>query len=139
VERLLRPGGLFLNHGIARLSKHTGGPKTLIARYVFPDAALHPVTEVMGAMRDAGLEVRDVESLREHYALTLRRWCANLAAGRDQAVAEAGPERERVWRLYMLGSAQAFESGEISVFQVLASRGGAPHPLPLDRTALLGA
>ena len=81
--------------------------------------------------------MRDVESLREHYALTLRRWVANLAASRDEAVAEVGFERERVWRLYMLGSAQGFEGGEIGVYQTLAARDGAPHALPLDRADLL--
>ena len=83
--------------------------------------------------------MRDVESLREHYALTLRRWVANLAAHRDEAIAEVGPERERVWQLYMLGSALGFEAGEISVHQVLAAAPGAPHGLPLDRRRLLDA
>lgn len=66
---------------------------------MFPDGDLHPVTEMLGAMQSAGLEIRDLESLRKHYALTLRRWVANLAAHRDEAVAEAGTQRERVWRL----------------------------------------
>ena len=81
--------------------------------------------------------MRDVESLREHYALTLRRWLANLAASREEAVGEIGIERERVWRLYMLGSAQGFEQGEIGVYQTLAAREGAAHTLPLDRAELL--
>ena len=139
VMALLRPGGLFLNHGITRLLPHAPEPDEFITRYVFPDGALHPVADVVAAMQAAGLEVRDVESLREHYALTLRRWVANLADHRDKAVAEVGPERERVWRLYMLGSALGFEAGEISVHQVLASAPGAPHRLPLDRTRLLEA
>jgi cyclopropane-fatty-acyl-phospholipid synthase len=104
---------------------------------VFPDGELHPVTNVMIAMRAAGLEVRDVESLREHYPLTLRRWAANLATHRDAAIAEVGPERERVWRLYVIASALGFEAGEISVFQVLAARSGGAHRLPLDRVRLL--
>jgi cyclopropane-fatty-acyl-phospholipid synthase len=137
VIELLRPGGLFLNHGITRLLPHAPEPDEFISRYVFPDGALHPVADVASAMQDAGLEVRDVESLREHYALTLRRWTANLAAHRDEAIAEVGPERERVWRLYMLGSALGFEAGEISVHQVLAAATGAPHGLPLDRARLL--
>jgi cyclopropane-fatty-acyl-phospholipid synthase len=139
VTGLLRPGGLFLNHGITRLLPHAPEPDDFITRYVFPDAALHPVADVVAAMQDAALEVRDVESLREHYALTLRRWLANLAAHRDEALAEVGPERERVWRLYMLGSALGFEAGEISVHQVLAAAPGAPHGLPLDRVRLLNA
>ncbi|MGH2876579.1 MAG: class I SAM-dependent methyltransferase, partial [Solirubrobacteraceae bacterium] len=68
---------------------------------------------------------------------TLRRWVANLAANRDAAIAEVGPQRERVWRLYMLGSALGFEAGDISVYQVLAARPGASHGLPLERARLL--
>jgi cyclopropane-fatty-acyl-phospholipid synthase len=137
VHRLLRPGGLFLNHGITRI--HTQPPRgpTFISRYVFPDGELHPVTDIIGALEAGGFEIRDVESLREHYALTLRRWLANLAAGREAAVAEIGDQRERVWRLYMLGSAQGFEGGEIGIYQTLAAREGAAHALPLDRSDLL--
>ena len=137
VRRLLRAGGLFLNHGIVRSDARPWGRHSFIARYVFPDGELHPVGAVVEAMERAGLEIRDDESLREHYALTLRRWVANLTANRDAAIAEAGEERERVWRLYMTGSALAFEAGDISVHQVLAAKPGAPHGLPLAREALL--
>ena len=136
VHTLLRPGGLFLNHGIARLRSAPPDGDTFISRYVFPDGELHPVTDVIGALEAAGLEVRDVESLREHYPLTLRRWGDNLARNRAAAIAEAGTERERVWRLYILGSALSFEAGEITVYQVLSARDGAPHGLPLARAAL---
>ena len=104
---------------------------------MFPDGELHAVTHMLGAMQSAGLEIRDLESLREHYPLTLRRWVANLAAHRDEAIAEAGPQRERVWRLYMLGSALSFEAGELSVHQALAARPGAAHRLPLTRAQAL--
>ncbi|MEZ0294341.1 MAG: class I SAM-dependent methyltransferase [Solirubrobacteraceae bacterium] len=136
VHGLLRPGGLFLNHGIARLRSAPPDGDTFISRYVFPDGELHPVTDVIGALEAGGLEVRDVESLREHYPLTLRRWGDNLARNRAAAIAEVGTERERVWRLYMLGSALSFEAGEITVYQVLSARDGAPHGLPLARAAL---
>ena len=136
-SQLLRPGGLFLNHGITRLAPHAPEPDPFISRYVFPDGELHPLADVVSVLQSAGLEVRDVESLREHYGLTLRRWVANLAAHRDDAVGEVGPQRERVWRLYMLGSALGFEAGEISVHQVLAARPGGPHDLPLSRAELL--
>ncbi len=136
IAALLRPGGLFLNHGIARLDSTPGGPKSFIARYVFPDGELHPLDALLVSLRKAGMEVRDVESLREHYPPTLRRWGSNLAARRDEAVAAAGGERERIWRLYMAGSAHAFERGEITVFQTLSARPGAPLGLPLDRTKL---
>ncbi|MDX6627954.1 MAG: cyclopropane-fatty-acyl-phospholipid synthase [Gaiellales bacterium] len=138
VHRLLRPGGLFLNHGITRLNALPPRGPTFISRYVFPDGELHPVNDIIGALEAGGFEVRDVESLREHYALTLRRWLANLAQRRDEAIAEVGTERERVWRLYMLGSAQGFEEGEIGVYQTLAAREGGAHALPLDRAELLG-
>jgi cyclopropane-fatty-acyl-phospholipid synthase len=136
VHRLLRPGGLFLNHGITRIhSKAPRGP-TFINRYVFPDGELHPITDIIDALETGGFETRDVESLREHYALTLRCWVANLASGRAAAIAEVGDERERVWRLYMLGSAKGFEGGEIGIYQTLAARDGAEHGLPLDRSDL---
>ena len=137
VKRLLRDGGLLLNHGIVRVKPRPWDKHSFIARYVFPDGELHPVGAVVDAMERAGLEIRDDESLREHYALTLRRWVANLAANRGAAIAEAGAEHERVWRLYMTGSAVAFEAGDISVHQVLALKPGAPHELPLTREALL--
>jgi cyclopropane-fatty-acyl-phospholipid synthase len=121
VASLLRPGGLFLNHGIVRLSSEPPRSDTSINRYIFPDGELHPVTGILGSMSRAGLEVRDVESLREHYPLTLRRWLANLEANRSEAIALVGEERE------------------ISVYQALAARMGAEHPLPLSRADLLGA
>ena len=137
VNRLLAPGGLFLNHGIARLHSEQPTSDTFISRYVFPDGELHPVGDLIGELAAADLELRDLESLREHYPLTLRRWAANLQAHREQAIRIAGPERERAWRLYMLASAQGFERGEISVYQVLSARRGASPRLPLSRAALL--
>ena len=137
VRELLAPGGLMLNHGIARLDSQPPNPKSFIVRYVFPDGELHPVADLIASLQSAELEVRDVESLREHYPLTLRNWLANLRARHDEAIAIVGPERVRTWDLYMLGSAQAFEAGEISVYQVLATRMDAPHALPLDRLDLL--
>ena len=137
VGELLREGGLFLNHGIVRAVPNPWGRHSFIARYVFPDGELCPVGAVVDAMERNGFEVRDDESLREHYALTLRRWVGNLAANREAAIAEAGEERERVWRLYMTGAAMSFEEGDISVHQVLAAKPGAPHALPLSRAELV--
>jgi cyclopropane-fatty-acyl-phospholipid synthase len=137
VAKLLRPGGLFLNQGIARLTSEQPGPDTFINRYIFPDGELHPVTEIQAALQAAGLEVRDVESLREHYPLTLRRWLANLEADRDRAIAIVGAERERAWWLYLIASAVGFEDGDVTVYQVLASRLGGAHHLPLDRAELV--
>jgi cyclopropane-fatty-acyl-phospholipid synthase len=137
MARLLRPGGLALNHGITRLYSSPAGPKSLIQRYVFPDGELHRLATVVDALQGAGLETRDVESLREHYALTLRRWLDNMAARRDEVVDEVGVERERVFRLYLTGSALAFEDDDISICQVLVARTGAPHGLPLVRGDVL--
>ena len=130
---LVRPGGLILNHGITRLTPGARSNRTFIARFVFPDGELHHLTTVLRAMESTGLELRDVQSLREHYVLTLRRWAANLAANRAAAIEAADPERERIWRLYIAASASGFEDGEISVFQTLAARPGADDRLPLGR------
>src|SRR4051794_12690869 len=99
IARLLRPGGLALNHGIAQLFSEPAGEKSLIQRYVFPDGELPRLGTVVGALQEAGLEPRDVESLREHYALTLWAWIANLREHRDAIVAEVGEPRERAWLL----------------------------------------
>lgn len=121
---LVRPGGRVLNHGITRPRRGTPpiAPKSFVGRYVFPDGALHEVGSVVSAVHDAGLEVRHVETLREHYALTLRAWVANLERSWDECVRLVGEGRARVWRLYMAGSAVRFEQGALQVHQVLAVR-----------------
>jgi cyclopropane-fatty-acyl-phospholipid synthase len=137
IWQMLEPGGLLLNHGISRLRPHAPQTDSFIARYIFPDGELMPLAEVISAVAAAGLEPRDVESLREHYPLTLRAWLANLRGHRDEATALVGTERVRAWELYMLASALGFEDGEITVYQVLATRGDRSHGLPLDRLRLL--
>jgi cyclopropane-fatty-acyl-phospholipid synthase len=139
VARLLRPGGLFLNHGIARLASNPPTSPTFISRYVFPDGELHPVTDLITSMWTAGFEVRDVESLREHYPITLRRWVANLLSHEAEAQRLVGAERVRTWHLYMLASAMAFEQAELTLYQVLGTRHDGPHGLPLTRADLLRA
>jgi cyclopropane-fatty-acyl-phospholipid synthase len=139
VARLLTPGGRFLNHGIAHIKPGPDHDRTFMRRFVFPDAELKPLTQILRAFEEAGLELRDVESLREHYGLTLRRWLANLEGNRDAAIRAGGRERERVWRLYMTGAANAFETGEITVHQSLVVRPGAGHRLPLTRAWLTSA
>ena len=124
---LLRPQGRLLNHAIARRPgpRDEGGSTTsFIDRYVFPDGELEPLATMVDAIEGAGFEVRDVESLREHYAQTLRAWVANLEAGWEQAVALSSPGRARVWQLYMAGSALGFEGNRLGVHQVLAVRPG---------------
>lgn len=137
VARLLRPGGLFLNHGIARLRHDPGTRKRFIDRYIFPDGELHPVSLLIGELERGGFEPRDVESLREHYVLTLRHWRENLERHSSRAAREIGEQRLRAWRLYLIASAQAFADADISVFQVLSARYGAPHGLPLTRAGML--
>ncbi|MFI6207129.1 class I SAM-dependent methyltransferase [Streptomyces sp. NPDC051041] len=125
LHRLLRPGGRLLNHQIARRPQRDESAYSVdafIDAYVFPDGELQPVGTTVTQLERAGFEVRDVESIREHYALTLRSWVANLEAGWDRAVRLTGPGRARVWRLYMAASALAFEHNRIGVNQVLAVR-----------------
>ena len=121
---LLRPGGRLLNHAISRRPGSPGhfSRTSFIDRYVFPDGELEPMAVMVEALEDAGFEVRDVESLREHYALTLRAWVANLEVNWDKAVQLTSAGRARVWRLYMAGSALALEGNRIGVNQVLAVR-----------------
>jgi cyclopropane-fatty-acyl-phospholipid synthase len=132
VRSLLGPHGRLLNHAISSIGGSVMGPKSFIARYVFPDGELLDVGEVVLAMERGGFEVRDVESLREHYARTLRCWVANLEANWEQAVALVGPARARIWRLYMAASALGFEDGGIAVHQVLGvvpdASGGSEMP-----------
>ncbi len=115
----LLPRGRLLNHAISSVGGSRLGRTSFIGRYVFPDGELIDVGESVLAMERAGFEVRDVESLREHYARTLRAWIANLEANWDAAVASVGEARARVWRLYMAGSVVGFEDGGIAVHQVL--------------------
>ena len=130
---LLRPGGVFLNHGIAR-AKPARRTSAFVQRYVFPDGELVPLPVTLAAAEGAGFEVRDVESLREHYALTLRHWVARLEANREAAVAAADELSYRVWRLYMAGAAHGFATGRLTVFQsLLAKPENGEAALPLTR------
>jgi cyclopropane-fatty-acyl-phospholipid synthase len=135
---LLRPGGRLLNHGISRPPGETGSRfarRSFIEHFVFPDGELHEAGRVTSVMQEAGFEVRDLESLREHYALTLRHWVRNLEAGREAAIAHAGEGRYRVWRLYMAGSALNFEAGRTQVHQILGVKAvGGAAGLPLRRS-----
>ncbi|WP_171108353.1 MULTISPECIES: cyclopropane-fatty-acyl-phospholipid synthase family protein [unclassified Streptomyces] len=122
---LLAPGGRLLNHQIARRPQRDESAYNVdefIDSYVFPDGELQPIGITVTQLERAGFEVRDVESIREHYALTLRRWVANLEADWARAVKLTSPGRARVWRLYMAASALSFERNRIGVNQVLAVR-----------------
>lgn len=131
--RLLRPGGSFLNHGIAcnPAFPRIPGP-SFSDHYVFPDGDLVPLGVSVAAAESAGFEVRDVESLREHYALTLRHWVGRLETRKEEAVRAAGEKAYRLWRLYMAGAAHRFDAGRYSVHQVLLvkpDRGKSGMPL----------
>lgn len=138
---LLAPGGRLLNHAISRRPgpRDTARDRTsLIYRYVFPDGEITPLAPVVDALETAGFEVRDVESLREHYGRTLRAWLSNLEAQWDRAVSLTSPGRARVWQLYMAGSALSFEANRVGVNQVLAVRTPptGESGMPLIRTLL---
>ena len=133
-HRALKAGGLFLNHGIVSLE--AARPKTLAGRvwdrfwksgafidtYVFPDGRLTAAADVMAAAEQSGFEVRDVESLREHSAMTLRHWVRSLEEKSREAKAIVGDHTYRVWRLYMSGSANAFATAAINIIQTLLAK-----------------
>ena len=139
---LLRPGGLFLNHGIISLDAARGGvaapPRRLwgmgkfIDRYVFPDGDLVPLAAAVAASEAVGFETRDLESLREHYVETLRHWVRRLEQRSTEARALVGEQTFRVWRLYMAASAHAFQTARIGVVQLLLAKptadGTCSHP-----------
>ncbi|WP_367042681.1 cyclopropane-fatty-acyl-phospholipid synthase family protein [Streptomyces sp. Je 1-332] len=123
LHALLKPGGRLLNHQIARRPQADESAYEVddfIDAYVFPGGELAPVGSTVGQLERAGFEVRDVEAIREHYALTLRRWVANLEANWKEGQRLTSPGRARIWRLYMAASALAFERNSIGVNQVLA-------------------
>ncbi|NNN08295.1 MAG: class I SAM-dependent methyltransferase [Acidimicrobiaceae bacterium] len=144
---LLKPGGRFLNHAIGKPVSFDANPQptriseinrqmqialglrgpsktgsAFINRYVFPDGELHEVGTLVSMFQAHGFEVRHLESLREHYAITLRHWVDNLTKRFDEAVDDVGVERARVWRLYMAGSAVAFERHHLEIHQILCVR-----------------
>lgn len=148
--RALRPGGLFLNHGIVSLRE--ARPKSarekifrkfwkadaFIDTYVFPDGKLTAAHHVVSAAEASGFEVRDMESLREHYAITLRHWVKSLEEKSREATALVGQHTFRVWRLYMAASANAFATAAINVIQTLLAKPDASghSNIPLTREDL---
>jgi cyclopropane-fatty-acyl-phospholipid synthase len=135
VWRLLRPGGVFLNHGIAvSLANPLPGGPSFIDRYVFPDGELLPVTDSLRIAEMTGFEIRDLENLREHYILTLRSWIQRLEACKAEALRFVDNATYRIWLLYMAGSAYYFQTGRLNVFQaLLAKPDGGNSKLPLTR------
>jgi cyclopropane-fatty-acyl-phospholipid synthase len=137
IRRVLKPGGLVLNHGITHNWLGAGalgsGIGDFIEEYVFPGGELTHVSQVIQGMAAEGLEVFDAEALREHYARTLWHWVENLESSAQAARDEVGEERFRIWRIYMAGSAHGFDRGWMSLWQLLAGKpladGRLPHPL----------
>lgn len=117
---ILRPGGVFLNHGIAQMASMAPrkGP-SFSDHYVFPDGELLPINTTLRIAEEKGFEVRDLESLREHYALTLRHWIRRLEACHEEARRVTDETTYRVWRLFMSATAYQFESCETNVYQAL--------------------
>lgn len=137
VRRVLAPGGLFLNHGITNDRGWVDCmTQRFVNRYVFPDGELARVSAVQGLMEEAGFEILDVESLRPHYALTLRRWLERFEADREHLVRMVGERLYRIWRLYLGGSAHYFRQGSLGVYQILAGHYYADQPVPLRRDDL---
>ncbi|HTV89253.1 MAG TPA: cyclopropane-fatty-acyl-phospholipid synthase family protein [Stellaceae bacterium] len=139
IARLLKPGGISVNHGITsgdRDGRGQGPPGgEFINRYVFPGGELPHLSRVVYDIAGAGLEIVDIEDLRPHYPQTLAHWSRRLDAQRDAAIATAGAERWRIWRLYMPGMAYAFEHGWMAVAQIVMLKPlpGGPAPRPWTR------
>ncbi len=157
VYGLLKPGGVFLNHGIATAAVPEKSDSSLVGKlirdrlretallqrahsstfmekYVFPEGELVTISDAVSAAESAGFEVRDVENWREHYELTLRAWVHGLQKNAQTLLEYVSESTYRIWLLYMAGSAAAFRRGDIAVYQMLLSRPDHGHSqLPLTR------
>lgn len=139
VNHLLKPNGLFLNHGITTAESGWGHcvSSRFINRHVFPDGELETVSAIQALMENENFEIADVEGLRPHYALTLRHWVHRLEQNYEAAVNLVGERNYRIWRLYMTGCALQFEQGQTGIYQILAVRKNNSFPhLPLTRRDL---
>ena len=132
INSMLRDRGVMLNHAIARSAKTSKRfsarirpERKFLLKYIFPGSELIPVGMTTDFMEQNGFEVHDVESWREHYALTTRFWCKNLSANRERAIELVGPERYRLWVAYLAGASGGFTAGSIKIYQVVASKKGA--------------
>lgn len=124
----VRPGGRVLIQQMSRRGAHPGGGP-FIESFIAPDMHMRPLGETVGLLEDGGLEVRDVQSLREHYVRTVEQWIERFESHQDALAELMTPEVLRVWRLYLVGGARAFRDGRMGVDQILSVRPGAPHDL----------
>lgn len=129
INSMLRDRGIMLNHAIARSAKKSKRDakrirpeRKFILKYIFPGSELTPVGMTTDFMEQCGFEVHDVESWREHYALTLKYWCKNLSANKEEAIRLVGRERYRLWVAYLAGGSAGFTAGSIKIFQVLGTK-----------------
>ena len=145
IRSLLNDRGIFLNHGITRRAKRKienfgkiSPGKRVILKYIFPGSELDHIGHTLQVMESCGFEVHDVEGLRLHYARTLRLWLDRLTARREEAIAQVGPERYRMWIAYLAGVMGGFEHGPQQVFQIVAVKRAdkAASPLPPTRDDL---
>lgn len=134
VGDLLKPGGLFLNHGITHERHWKWTPQwEFITRFVFPNGELSHVSHILSVMEDVCWEIRDVEQLREHYSRTCRHWAESLERNRRRAL-ELVPEKTyRIWRLYLTASSVYFAEGSIGLYQVVAAKPAAASTIPITR------
>ncbi|HJQ03820.1 MAG TPA: cyclopropane-fatty-acyl-phospholipid synthase family protein [Nocardioides sp.] len=129
----VRPGGHVLVQQMSRTGRHPGGGP-FIESFIAPDMHMRPVGETVAFLERAGLELRDVHALREHYVLTVAGWLARFESNVDRLTELVGEEMVRVWRLYLVGGGAAFRDGRMGVDQILTVRPGADHHLPLARS-----
>ena len=141
LNRLLRDRGLLLNHGLTRRVKRSRRrarkvvpEKRLLLKYIFPGSELDHIGHSLEAMEAEGFEIRDVESWREHYALTLRHWHRRLLANKESAIAEVGAEKVRIWLLYLAGASLALGDGALRIYQTVAVKHKAKGPSGLPPT-----
>ncbi|WP_148615264.1 SAM-dependent methyltransferase [Nocardioides rubriscoriae] len=133
LHRSVKPGGRVLIQQMSRTGKWPGGGP-FIESFIAPDMYMRPVGETVAFLEKAGLEVRDVHGLREHYVLTVAGWLENFYAHRDRLIELTDEETYRVWELYLVGGSMAFRDGRMGVDQILMVRPDGPHDLPLIRT-----
>ncbi len=141
LNRLLRDRGLVLNHGLTRrvkrsrrLARKVVPEKRLLLKYIFPGSELDHIGHSLDAMEAEGFEIRDVESWREHYALTTRLWHRRLLANKESAIAQVGAEKVRIWLLYLAGASLALGDGALRIYQTLGVKHKAKGPSGLPPT-----